>query len=234
GLSLGINILPAGYKACPFNCRYCQYGFTDKRGYLAESDGCGMPSIDRIADAVSRALTQFPSVSYITFSGNGEPTLHPEFGAIVREIKKLRDILLPHARVAILSNSALVHKECVRIALAELDDRFMKLDAGHEQTFRQYNRPHKDVTFDAVVDGLKKLDRIAIQALFTGGKSGNGSDEAIDFWIRAIGEIKPIACHIYSIDRFAPDKQLTLLDKDELIAIKSLAERRTGIPVGVF
>ncbi len=234
GSSLGLNLLPAGYKVCPFNCAYCQYGYTDNRGYLAESDGSDLPSVDQIIDALTDALEEFPSVSYITFSGNGEATLHPDFTIIVDEIKTLKSKMAPHARLAILSNSALVHKAGVRQALARLDDRFMKLDAGDEDTFRRYNRPHRRITFESIVNGLKRMDEIVIQALFAGGKHGNYTDNAVNAWIEKIAEIKPLECHIYSIDRPFPDGKLEKTEHSQLDLIKERAEKRTGIPIRVF
>jgi wyosine [tRNA(Phe)-imidazoG37] synthetase (radical SAM superfamily) len=234
GSSLGLNILPTTYKACPFNCAYCQYGFTPAHGFITGSDGRDMPTLTEIEQALYGALDEYPSVAYITFSGNGEPTLHPDFGDIVDSVKKIRDKVASQAKVAILSNSALVYKPEIRDALSRLDVRFMKLDAGDETTFRRFNRPHKSISFDGIVDGLKNLESIYIQTLFAGGDHGNFSDRAIDNWIEKIGEIKPIACHIYSLDRGTADGRLTLVTRQDLLKIKELSEKRINIPVQVF
>ncbi len=234
GPSLGLNILPAGYKACPFNCAYCQYGFTTPEGFCAVSDGKNLPGISEIVAALEKALEKFPDVAYITFSGNGEPTLHPDFGDIVDEVKKIRNVKAPHAQTAILSNSALVSKESVREALMKLDKRFMKLDCGDKKTFHKFNRPHKDIHYDDIIDGLKQLNDIHVQALFAGGVGGNFSDEHIDNWVKKIGEIKPIECHIYSTDRPTADGRLTLVDHDGLMKIKMKTEDEVGIMVKVF
>jgi len=158
----------------------------------------------------------------------------PAFAEIVDEIKKVKNKIAPQARLAILSNSALVDKEPIRLALAELDDRFMKLDTGDEETFKRYNRSHKSITFDSIVEGLKKMDSIVIQTLFTGGEHGNTSDKQISAWIEKIAEIKPLACHIYSIDRPFPDGKLEITDKAGLTRIKELTEVKTGIPIQVY
>ncbi len=234
GSSLGLNILPTAYKACPFNCAYCQYGFTPSHGFITESDGRDLPTIPEIEKALWDALDEYPSVSYITFSGNGEPTLHPDFGKIIDSVKEIRDGAAPQAKVAILSNSALIHKSDIRDALGKLDTRFMKLDAGDEKTFRRFNRPHKSLDFNSIIDGLKKLDNIYIQALFAGGEHGNYNEKAIDSWIDKIGEIKPIACHIYSLDRPTADGRLTLISRADLIKIKELTEKQVNSPVQVF
>ncbi|UCD93810.1 MAG: radical SAM protein [Candidatus Zixiibacteriota bacterium] len=234
GSSLGINLLPTTYKACPFNCAYCQYGFTSAKGYTTQSDGSDMPDIESVTATLDEALEEYPSVAYITFSGNGEPTLHPEFGRTVDEVKKSRDKLAPEAKVAILCNSSLVFKDEVREALARLDVRIMKLDAGDEGTFRRFSRPHKNVKFEAVVAGLKRLDDIIIQALFAGGEAGNYNDFSIEKWIEKIGEIRPNECHIYSIDRPSADGKLTLIDRAGLLKIKEKAEKQVGVTVKVY
>jgi len=234
GSSLGLNILPPGYKACPFNCAYCQYGFTTAKGFLVESDGTDLPTIDEIVMALTDALDEYPSVAYITFSGNGEPTLHPDFDCIVDEVKILRDKFAPQAKTAILSNSAFVSRENVRRALSKLDARFMKLDAGDEETFKKYNRVNPKIKFADIVDGLKKMDDIIIQALFAGGEGGNYNDYVIEKWIEKIDEIKPVECHIYSLDRPSADKRLTVINREGLKIISDKAAERVGVTVRVF
>ena len=103
--SLGLNILPTAYKACPFNCAYCQYGFTPSHGFITESDGRDLPTVEDIKVVLEDALEEYPSVAYITFSGNGEATVHPDFGAIVDAVEEIRDNFASQAKVAILSNS---------------------------------------------------------------------------------------------------------------------------------
>nr|MBN2278394.1 radical SAM protein [candidate division Zixibacteria bacterium] len=234
GSSLGLNILPIEYKACPFNCIYCQYGFTLHEGYVIDSDGRNMPKVHQVAMALEAGLKANPDVAYVTFSGNGEPTLHPHFTDIVTEVKKIKERLVPNARLAILSNSAFVWKREIRETLSRLDVCFMKLDAGYRELFIKFNRPHRDINFDDIVAGLKQLQGVIIQALFAGGDNGNYNDYAIDRWVETIGQIRPAGCHIYSLDRGTPDDNLTVIDQDGLLRIKQLTEERTGIPVEVF
>ncbi len=234
GSSLGVNLLPYAYKACPFNCAYCQYGFTGEKGNLMSAEGRDIPGVAEVAVAVRSALEEFPSISYITFSGNGEPSLHPDFERIIDEIRKVKNEVNPEIRLAILSNCALVYKDDVRRALEKLDDRYMKLDAGDEQTFQRFNRPHKDITLGMIIDGLKKLDDIVIQSLFAGGETGNYNDHSVDRWIEKIGEIKPRECHIYSLDRPSADRRLTKMSRDNLTEIKRQTEARVRVKVRVF
>lgn len=234
GSSLGLNILPTRYKACPFNCRYCQYGFTNTKGHTVNIDGAEVPSVDEIVLALEKAFDDYPSVAYITFSGNGEPTLHPEFPRIVEKVKILKNRMNPDIKLAILSNSALVYKDDVRQGLANLDERFMKLDCGEDAVFLRFNRPHPDIRFDMIMEGLKGLEDIIIQALFAGGDEGNYNDYAIDRWIDRIGEIKPRECHIYSLDRPSADRSLTKIEAEGLVKIKQKTERRAGVMVKVY
>ncbi|SYZ72716.1 putative Fe-S oxidoreductase [Candidatus Zixiibacteriota bacterium] len=234
GSSLGVNILPIRYKACPFNCRYCQYGFTGAKGHVVDIDRNEFPSPPEILLALDKAYEDYPSVAYITFSGNGEPTLHPEFPHIVEKVKEWKNSHNPEIKLAILSNSALVYKEGVRRGLTLLDERFMKLDAGDESTFLRFNRPHSDIKFDMIIEGLKGLDDIVIQALFAGGDDGNSGDYAVDRWIDMIGEIRPKECHIYSLDRPSADRTLAKVDIEGLTKIKQKTERRAEVRVRVF
>jgi wyosine [tRNA(Phe)-imidazoG37] synthetase (radical SAM superfamily) len=234
GSSLGINLLPPSYKVCSFNCAYCQYGFTQSRGHISYSDGHDMPSVAEVVEALRAALYEYPMISYITFSGNGEPTLHPRFSEIVDAVRKVQSASAPEAKLAILSNSSLVSRAAIREALSRLDKRFMKLDAGDERTFRRFNRPHRDIKYADVIAGLRQMKDIIIQALFAGGELGNDGAENIESWAARIAEIHPNECHIYSIDRPTADGRLTLLEKNDLLKIKRRVEELTGITVQVF
>jgi wyosine [tRNA(Phe)-imidazoG37] synthetase (radical SAM superfamily) len=234
GLSLGINLLPGDMKICPFNCIYCQYGYTTSAGFKMEYDHERLPGVEDVEAALIEGIGKNPNIAYITFSGNGEPTIHPDFPGLVGMVIKTRDGLIPSAKTAILSNSATVSRPDIVAALDRLDCRFMKLDCGDEKTFRRYNRCHKSITFDGVISGLKNMRDIVIQALFAGGRHGNASDENIERWINAIGIIKPRECHIYSLDRTPADGSLVKLELADLNRIKEAAERKIGIPVKVF
>lgn len=234
GSSLGINLLPSGYKACPFNCAYCQYGFTRRNGYLSSSDGRDLPGVDEVGPALEKALDKSPKVAYITFSGNGEPTLHPRFEEIVDRVAEIRDRQAPESRLAILSNSAFVTDPAVWRALGRLDERFMKLDAGDERTFRRFNRPRPDIDYEAVVAGLAAMADIVLQALFAGGPGGNYDNAHIDRWLAQVARINPRQCHIYSIERPALDNQLTLIDRSGLLRIQDRARRKISVPIRVF
>ena len=233
-MSLGINLLPGDLKVCPFNCIYCQYGYTAPAGLRMEYDRSRLPGTKDVELALVDGIQKNPNIEYITFSGNGEPTIHPDFPELVELVINTRNRLIPAAKTAILSNSATVSQPDIVTALDKLDRRFMKLDCGDDKTFRRFNRGHKSVTFSEVVSGLKNMRDIVIQALFAGGTHGNASEENIERWILAVGEIRPQECHIYSLDRTPADGCLIKLEIADLNAIKEAAETKTAVPIKVF
>lgn len=234
GQSLGVNLLPTRYKACPFNCVYCQYGHTTPMGFLVETSGTDMPTPGEVLAALEEGLRNHPEPDYITFSGNGEPTLHPRFPDILREVGAVRNRLAPGAKLALLTNGAFLSNPGVRDALSLLDVTFLKLDAGDERTFQRYNRPHREIRFPELVSLFKTLDPIVIQTLFSGGKTGNTDEGALKAWMEKIGEIRPVECQIYSLDRPSEDRRLIKLTKSQLLDIKDKTEAKTAIPVRVF
>ncbi|MGC9357838.1 MAG: radical SAM protein, partial [Anaerolineae bacterium] len=126
GISLGINVLPLRRKVCSFDCVYCHYGPTVVP--TLSPDESEFPGVPEIVAAVERALRRTPHVDSLTFSGNGEPTLHPYFRDVVLGVRRLRDRLNPQARISLFSNATMAHLPQIREALAHLDAPIMKLD----------------------------------------------------------------------------------------------------------
>ena len=204
GRSLGINLLPASAKACTFDCLYCQYGWTPAEPEAPPARS-GLPTVEAVLAAVEDALAALPEPpAYLTFSGNGEATLHPDFPEIVAGVTALRDRLAPSTRTAILSNSSLLHDPAVREALARLDVRIMKLDAGTEETFRRFNRPFGGTTLASVLAGLASLGGVTVQTLFAEGPAGNAEPGEIRGWIENVVTLRPEAVQLYTLDRGCP------------------------------
>ncbi len=225
GRSLGVNTVSTKIKTCTFNCVYCQYGLS-RVDEEHMNDIRWYPSIQKITDALENVLTILdPKPAYITFSGNGESTLHPGFPTISDQIKEIRNAHAPEAALAILSNSSTVTNKVIREALQRLDKRFMKLDCGNEETFRRYNQPLPNIHLDEIVDGLKQIDDVTIQALFSGGGGGNYTDDNIDDWVTIIKEINPTSVQIYTLDRSYPPALISPLTKTELTKIKNLLDK---------
>ena len=219
GFSLGINLLPAAAKVCTFNCLYCQYGWTDF-GALADPGALGLPTAGEVVRALEDALRRLERPpAFITFSGNGEPTVHPEFARIAGEVAAVRDRLAPSARTAILSNSTTAGDAEVRKALSGLDVRIMKLDAGTAAGFRNYNQPAPGIELDSVVEGLRALGDVTLQALFTGGPRGNSAPDELAAWVRSVTSLAPRTVQIYSLARGYPSGDIQPLDHAELESI---------------
>ena len=240
GYSLGINVLPFEKKVCPFDCLYCQYGWTGT--HVAEAAGRGLffPAVDEVENSLRQALQDLGGSplwpGYLTFSGNGEPTIHPEFGRIVKRVIAVRDKSIPEAKTAVLSNSALVTRGTVRDALLRLDHRIMKLDCGSPSAFKRFNRPCLGVHLDDITDGLAELARrapLTIQALFCSGKVGNFGFKNIRGWMERLKHVGPSFVQIYSLDRPYPAPGLVPVPRDMLNQIKARCDGE-GIPAGIF
>ena len=112
GMSLGINLMPNDGKICSFDCLYCEAGFN------AQGPGKdGVPSREAVKKQLRRKLMEMKeagqTLDVITFSGNGEPTLHPEFDKVVDDVLRLRTEFFPNAKVSVLSNSTMAGKAAV-------------------------------------------------------------------------------------------------------------------------
>ncbi len=237
GASLGINLFPGEVKRCPFDCVYCQYGWTREPAMRLGPSGTALPTPDEVARAVVQALEGLPALpAYLTFSGNGEPTLHPDFPEMVGRVNDIRARFGGSLRTAVLSNSARVTDPEVRSALARLDMRIMKLDCGTEDSFRRYNRPAPGITLDGITEGLVELARhapVTIQTLVADGGDGNlGRNEAMA-WVKRLETIRPVAVQLYTLARGCPSTHLIPAAENTLVRLAGEARVR-GIPVDVF
>jgi wyosine [tRNA(Phe)-imidazoG37] synthetase (radical SAM superfamily) len=235
GRSLGLNIMPTASKLCPFNCIYCHYGWTtyvepDASGHLGE-----LPSAGDVKQALERALPGIdPPPAFITFSGNGESTVHPEFERIVEAVAAVRDRSGVDAKVAILSNSCAVTSEKVRRALGKLDVRIMKLDAGNQEVFEMMNRPAPGITLGGIVEGLETLDDVTLQSMFVQGEVTNAADAHVDAWFEKVAEIEPVFVQVYSIENAPAMSTLEGVPREKLEAIVERLETSLGIEARAY
>ena len=206
GRSLGINLTPAHLKLCSFNCSYCQYGWSEHSRRASEPAFEHWPSAATVAKAVAAALrslaAQGDRIDRLTLAGHGEPTMHPKIKEVVAALRKVRDDLAPGVPIAVLSNASTLERADVREALAGLDERYMKLDAGDTATLRSVNG--SPLTIEQLVIGLKKVPDIVIQAMFVKDRTGrvdNTGDLTVINWVGALDRIRPKAVQIYTIDR---------------------------------
>lgn len=237
GTSLGINLFPGCIKHCSFDCVYCQFGWTEKRVLRLNRKNNSLPSPSEVEEAVRSTLENLPEPpAYLTFSGNGEPTLHPDFPEIVERIVSLKKEIGDNIRTAVLSNSSRVMKTDVRAGLIMLDFRIMKLDCGKEDIFRRYNRPARNLALDSITEGLIDLTEAApvtIQSLFACGAEGNMDDVNASAWIERLRRIKPVEVQLYTLDRGYPASNLHPASITKLNKLAAEAQQK-GLPVHVF
>lgn len=232
GVSLGVNLLPTDSKVCSFDCIYCECGWTPKK----REKKAVLPSRTHVKEMMEQKLTEMiqnnelPDV--ITFAGNGEPTLHPEFEAIINDTIELRDRLSPKARIAVLSNATMLHKESVIRALLKVEDNIQKLDSGIEETIRRIDCPNLNFKLSEAVKNLKKFNgKVIIQTLFLHGTYkeeiiDNTTEVELSEWMKLVIEIKPSKVMIYTIERDTP---ATGLEKVKLDELEAIAERVRSI-----
>ena len=232
GRSLGINLLPTDRKLCAFDCVYCQYGRTENP--TLSLDGSTLPSPAEVGAALDAALGQVSHLDAITFSGNGEATLHPGFSEVVSLVLEIRDQLAPRTPVAILTSGARVNDARVREALNQLDKRIVKLDAGEEEVFRAINRPVADLSLEEIISGMRKLEPVILQTLLVKGPQENVSPARVAKLAERIAEIKPTSVQLYTILRPPAEPTVTPVFKDELEEIASRIEAHTKVKVTVY
>ena len=239
GVSLGINLSPDDGKVCSFDCIYCE------AGYNAQGKGTtGLPLREKVKrqlhDKLKAMNVAGDPLDVITFSGNGEPTLNPDFPGIIDDVIKLRDEFYPEAKVSVLTNSTRIFSPAVAEALKKIDNNILKLDSAIEQTMRLIDQPtSKDFTVERVVEGLKEFAGTGIiQTMMLRGEHGgmvvdNTTPEEVDALIAAYKEIKPREIMLYSLDRSTPEEKLIKVEKPELEEIGRRIEEETGIKVQV-
>ena len=234
GNSLGVNLLPTGYKLCSSNCVYCQYGWTTNRPVV----NGGVPKAQQIlADADRVCGEMMPNgtpIHSMTLAGNGEPTLHPELLEIVEGLRGARDRWFPKAHVSILSDSTTVHRPRVRQALALLDARYMKLDVGDAAGFQRINQPMGRVDWQRMIDGLRTLGDVVLQSMFITGSVDNTATEQVERWIRTVAYVRPVSVQVYTVDRPPADVGIRKVSPTRLRQIAGMLTEATAIPARVF
>ena len=226
GVSLGVNLMPADGKVCTFDCLYCECGFNaDFRPKQHR------PSRQEVKEALASVLKQRHAdglpLDVITFAGNGEPTGHPDFKAIVEDTVELRNRFFPSAHISVLSNATFIYKEEIREALMLVDNNILKLDTVDADYIRRLDRPQQSFyDVDEVIKNLKLFrGHVIIQTMFLCGDGmDNTGEEYVAPWLKAVEDIKPEKVMIYTIDRETPDKNLQKTMPEVLDAIKARVE----------
>lgn len=233
GKSLGINLMPVEDKLCSFNCVYCHYGLTRRCTMNARQYDLELPTRGDVVKELGETLQTSMELDLITFSGNGEPTLHPEFAEIVEAVVELRDKYKPLAKVALLSNSTGLIRSDVFDSIESIDLPVLKLDVGSERLFRAINRPARGIDFEQIVDKLSSLDDTYIQTVFVDGQLSNCGPKDLEDYVDRLMIINPKEVHLYSIDRPSSDTRISLVSPDGLDHIVS-GIKSAGIEARAF
>ena len=237
GLSLGVNLLPVESKLCSFDCIYCECGWNDehpgRRRFNAREDVRNM-----LREVLGRMVGEGTPPDVITFAGNGEPTMHPDFEGVIDDTIALRDELCPAARVSVLSNATQIHREDVRRALQRVDNNILKLDSAFDSTVQLVNKPQGAYKVERTVELLKLFEgRLILQTMFLRGEYegqllDNTREEEVAAWLRLVEKIAPRQVMVYSLDRDTPCKTLEKVSREDLLAIAARVEA-LGIPCSV-
>lgn len=220
GSSLGVNLLPSVGKLCNFDCVYCECGWNkDGRG-----DGRfpQLPDIEKaLEEKMAKASAEGVGVDSITFSGNGEPTMHPDFPKVIDVTLRLRDRYFPDAKVSVLSNATLVGRKEIADALMRVDNPILKIDASSDELVRKINKPVGPYRLADVVEGLKRFEgRFVLQTMFLRSREFDTvTEDALAAWMDIVRELKPREVMVYTIDRETPDKTLGKYTVEEMTAM---------------
>ncbi len=235
GHSLGMNLLPVNSKICTYNCIYCECGwnpentqhdiFANKKVFLQELE-------KNLAFIQS---TQQP-LDVLTYAGNGEPTLHPEFLTIAQEVAKLRDKYAYGKKIVLLTNGTTIFHHDIKQSLLYIDLPVFKIDSAKYETIKRINQPHAKFNLEQYIETLLNLNRpIAIQTMLVKGLVNNqwvdnSSNEEVQLLLDIYKRIRPIYVMLYSLDRKPP---LSSLQKIESAVIEQVAKQieQSGIKV---
>ena len=234
---MGVNLLPVESKLCSFDCIYCECGWNadhvGQRRFNSREDVRTM-----LREVLERMVGEGTPPDVITFAGNGEPTMHPDFESIIDDTLALRDELCPTAKVSVLSNATQIHREDVRRALRRVDNNILKLDSAFDATVQLVNKPQGAYTVERTVELMQLFEgEMILQTMFLRGEYegkaiDNTREEEVEAWLRLVERIAPRQVMVYSLDRDTPCKTLEKVSREELLTIAERVEA-LGIPCSV-
>lgn len=217
GSSLGINLLPEKGKICTFDCIYCECGWNkDGRNDIQ------LPSADKVRNALEIKLQQCQAnqvpIDSITFSGDGEPTINPEFPQIIDDTIALRDKYYSNSKITVLSNATMVHKPEVFAALRKVDNPTMKIDAPTNDLIEKINHPAPGYDIHRVIEALKQFEGdFILQTMFLKSKDFDSSNpEVLNAWFDIVRQLKPREVMVYTINRPTPEEGLQKFTVEEM------------------
>ena len=236
GVSLGVNLMPTDAKLCSFDCVYCECGWNQPVLHPQ------LPTRQQVREALNSQLSTLNSqLDVITFSGNGEPTMHPDFLGIIQDTCALRDQYCPNAKVSVLSNSTQLGRVEVVQALKLCDNRILKLDSAIDATMRLIDKPvNPHLTVAQVMEWLLQFDGdFTLQTCFLRGDYhgqviDNTTSEELAAWYQAVEILHPKQVMIYVIDRATPLQTLEKIPAEQMQAIaKPLLDKGIEVIISV-
>ncbi len=221
GISLGVNLLPTDGKVCSFDCLYCEVGWN------ADHRGGKFPEADAVMAELEAKLQAMHSageaLDVITFAGNGEPTLHPDFDRVIDRTLALRDKYYPAVKVSVLSNATQIGRPSVFAALLKVDNNILKIDGGRDETVRLINQPQDSrYSVRTVVEWMKAFrGQLIVQTMFVRGMHGghkvdNTTPDEVAAWQDLMRQIRPHQIMVYSLDRPTPEPDLVRVSREEM------------------
>lgn len=239
GISLGLNLLPENEKHCTFNCLYCECGWTMPKSKRRMAYPPRVIIKTELEKRLKAIYEKGSFIDAITFAGNGEPTIHPDFCNVMNDTVELRNIYFPDAKVVVLSNGTMTNNKEIRNALMMADINMLKLDAGTEETFQKLNNPIIKITLKEIVDNYKKFKgNFTVQTLFTrvnykGEIIDNTQPGELKAWLDILKTLKPQLVTIYPIARDAPLNEVEKISPRTLQKIGEMVEK-AGLKVDIY
>jgi wyosine [tRNA(Phe)-imidazoG37] synthetase (radical SAM superfamily) len=238
GISLGVKLMPTTAKLCSFDCVYCECGWNQPVLHPQ------LPTREQVRKALASSLISQSSdnpIDVITFSGNGEPTMHPDFLGIIQDTCDLRDQFYPEAKVSVLSNSTQLGRKDVVEALRLCDNRILKLDSAIDATMRLIDKPvNQQLTVHQIVQWLQcfkgqfTLQTCFLRGEYQGHVIDNTTPEELYAWYEIIDILRPQQVMIYVIDRETPLKTLEKIPAEQMQQIaQPLREKGIDVIVSI-
>ncbi len=236
GLSLGVNLLAPTAKLCNFDCIYCECGWnaTNPEGTFNDSSDV----VNTLQAKLLEMKNEGNVPNTITFAGNGEPTMHPQFAEIINKTIELRNAIAPQCKISVLTNATMINRESVKVALLKVDQNILKFDSAIYETYNALNQPKHKRTVQEQIELLKQFEgQGIIQTMLLRGTTEQGTsvdnttEEEIEAMIIALKEISPREVMLYSLDRESPTTTLNQIPHEQLVQIAKRIANSTGLTV---
>jgi len=253
GLSVGVNMNPD--KKCNFDCVYCEVN----RDIAPRDQYLDVPvmvnelqqTIELVLEDKLRQLPQFQTLPadllqlrHVGLSGDGEPTLCPNFCEAVQAVVHLRALgKLPFFKLVLVTNATGLDLPNVELGLQSLnpkDEIWAKLDGGTAEYIAKIDRP--EVPLGKVMANILLVGRqrpVVIQSLFPRFNQEEPPPEEIEQYVERLRELQRGGAQISLVQIYSAMRP-TMHPDCEHLSLKSLSRiaqtvrAGTGLRVEVF